>query len=99
MTDGTNILYNLNPTVANFAEFYSSKLRMWYDFRVLEMGCYGLGVSRILQASVEVLTDGKHIRWPKIIAPYQIIIIPQKVTIIIISRRKKSPFVETDVPQ
>nr|XP_022313902.1 probable proline--tRNA ligase, mitochondrial [Crassostrea virginica] len=46
--------------------------------RVLEMGCYGLGVSRILQASVEVLTDGKHIRWPKLIAPYQIIIIPQK---------------------
>ena len=64
------------------------KLRMCYDFRVLEMGCYGLGVSRILQASVEVLTDGKHIRWPKLIAPYQIIIIPQKVTIILIFRRK-----------
>ena len=99
MTDGTYILYNLNPAVSNFAELYSSKLRMCYDFRVLEMGCYGLGVSRILQASVEVLTDGKHIRWPKLIAPYQIIIIPQKVTIIIISRRKKSPFVEKDIPQ
>lgn len=47
--------------------------------RVLEMGCYGLGVSRILQASVEVLSDGKHIRWPRMIAPYQIVIIPQKV--------------------
>lgn len=50
-----------------------------YFCRVLEMGCYGLGVSRILQASVEVLSDGKHIRWPRMIAPYQIVIIPQKV--------------------
>ncbi|XP_052775449.1 probable proline--tRNA ligase, mitochondrial [Mya arenaria] len=43
-----------------------------------EMGCYGLGVSRILQAGVEVLHDGESIRWPRLIAPYQVAILPQK---------------------
>ena len=43
------------------------------------MGCYGLGVSRVLQASVEVLQQDGNIRWPSLLAPYQICIIPQKV--------------------
>lgn len=46
----------------------------------MEMGCYGLGVSRILQASVEVLCEDKKIRWPSLIAPYQVCIIPQMVS-------------------
>ncbi|XP_048760484.2 probable proline--tRNA ligase, mitochondrial isoform X2 [Ostrea edulis] len=64
-------------------EKYSKPLEAMYrtkdqKLKVLQMGCYGLGVSRILQASVEVQSDGKHIRWPRLIAPYQIVIIPQK---------------------
>lgn len=47
--------------------------------RITEMGCFGLGVSRILQASVEVLQEDGKIRWPALIAPYQICIIPQMV--------------------
>lgn len=45
--------------------------------RIMEMGCYGLGVSRILQASVEVMCEDRKIRWPSLIAPYQVCIIPQ----------------------
>jgi prolyl-tRNA synthetase len=48
-------------------------------FSTTEMGCYGLGVTRILAAVVEVLSEGNRIRWPKLMAPYQICIIPQKV--------------------
>ncbi|XP_071166560.1 probable proline--tRNA ligase, mitochondrial isoform X1 [Mytilus edulis] len=44
---------------------------------VTQMGCYGLGVTRILQAGIEVLSENEAIRWPKIISPYQICIIPQ----------------------
>ncbi|CAC5418157.1 PARS [Mytilus coruscus] len=44
---------------------------------VTQMGCYGLGVTRILQAGIEVLSEDEAIRWPKIISPYQICIIPQ----------------------
>nr|XP_020655333.1 probable proline--tRNA ligase, mitochondrial [Pogona vitticeps] len=43
-----------------------------------EMGCYGLGVSRILAASIEVLSTEDAIRWPNLIAPYQICLIPPK---------------------
>ena len=43
------------------------------------MGCYGLGVTRILQAGIEVLSDDTRIQWPQLLAPYQICIIPQKV--------------------
>ncbi|XP_006258653.3 probable proline--tRNA ligase, mitochondrial [Alligator mississippiensis] len=43
-----------------------------------EMGCYGLGVTRILAASVEVLSTEDRIRWPSLIAPYQVCLIPPK---------------------
>lgn len=43
-----------------------------------EMGCYGLGVSRILAASIEVLSTEDAIRWPSLIAPYQVCLIPPK---------------------
>ncbi|XP_054836745.1 probable proline--tRNA ligase, mitochondrial isoform X2 [Eublepharis macularius] len=43
-----------------------------------EMGCYGLGVTRILAASIEVLSTEDAIRWPSLIAPYQVCFIPPK---------------------
>uniref|UniRef100_A0A8D0HCZ9 Probable proline--tRNA ligase, mitochondrial n=1 Tax=Sphenodon punctatus TaxID=8508 RepID=A0A8D0HCZ9_SPHPU len=43
-----------------------------------EMGCYGLGVTRILAASVEVLSKADAIRWPRLIAPYLVCLIPPK---------------------
>ncbi|XP_028589201.2 putative proline--tRNA ligase, mitochondrial [Podarcis muralis] len=43
-----------------------------------EMGCYGLGVTRILAASIEVLSTEDAIRWPSLIAPYQVCLIPPK---------------------
>ncbi|KAK3609898.1 hypothetical protein CHS0354_036662 [Potamilus streckersoni] len=46
--------------------------------QVTKMGCFGLGVTRIIQASVEVLSVDDNIRWPEVIAPYHVCIIPQK---------------------
>ncbi|XP_026521709.1 probable proline--tRNA ligase, mitochondrial isoform X1 [Notechis scutatus] len=43
-----------------------------------EMGCYGLGVTRILAASIELLSTENAIRWPNLIAPYQVCLIPPK---------------------
>jgi prolyl-tRNA synthetase len=45
---------------------------------VLQMGCYGIGVTRLIAASIEVLSSEKEIRWPLAIAPYNICIIPPK---------------------
>uniref|UniRef100_A0A665VFK5 Probable proline--tRNA ligase, mitochondrial n=1 Tax=Echeneis naucrates TaxID=173247 RepID=A0A665VFK5_ECHNA len=45
---------------------------------VTEMGCYGLGVTRILAASIEVLSTEEGIRWPGLLAPYQVCVLPPK---------------------
>jgi len=40
------------------------------------MGCYGIGVSRIVAAAIEQNHDDKGIIWPEPIAPFQIAILP-----------------------
>lgn len=42
---------------------------------VLDMGCYGIGVSRIVAASIEQNHDDKGIIWPDAIAPFQVAIV------------------------
>ena len=44
----------------------------------LIMGCYGIGVGRILIAAIESLHDEKGITWPIAIAPYTVVITPVK---------------------
>ncbi len=44
--------------------------------RPLVMGCYGIGVNRIIAAAVELNNDKKGIAWPLSIAPFQVIILP-----------------------
>ena len=38
----------------------------------VEMGCYGMGPSRIMGTLVEMFHDDKGIVWPKSVAPYQV---------------------------
>ena len=40
------------------------------------MGCYGIGISRIVQAIVEQRNDARGIRWPWALAPFQVVVIP-----------------------
>ena len=40
------------------------------------MGCYGIGVSRIMAASIEQNNDASGIIWPKSIAPFDCVITP-----------------------
>jgi prolyl-tRNA synthetase len=44
--------------------------------RSMEMGCYGIGVSRIVAAAIEQNHDERGIIWPQPIAPFQIAIAP-----------------------
>ena len=48
---------------------------------VCQMGCYGIGISRILAASVEVLSTETEIRWPSSIAPYSVCVLAPKVEV------------------
>lgn len=44
--------------------------------RVLSMGCYGIGVSRIVAAAIEQNHDSAGIVWPEAMAPWQVAICP-----------------------
>ncbi len=42
----------------------------------LQMGCYGIGISRIAAAAIEQNHDDKGIIWPLAIAPFEVVICP-----------------------
>jgi len=42
----------------------------------MEMGCYGLGVTRVLGAAIEQNNDERGIIWPDAIAPFTVVICP-----------------------
>ena len=44
--------------------------------QVMTMGCYGIGVSRIVAAAIEQNHDENGIIWPAAIAPFQIALVP-----------------------
>jgi prolyl-tRNA synthetase len=44
--------------------------------RVLEMGCYGIGVTRVVAAAIEQNHDARGIVWPAPIAPFAVAIAP-----------------------
>ncbi len=43
---------------------------------VMTMGCYGIGVSRVVASAIEQNHDANGIIWPAAIAPFQAVIIP-----------------------
>ena len=49
----------------------------------MTMGCYGIGVSRIVAAAIEQNHDDKGIIWPDSIAPFKVVILAMNI--------KKSP--------
>jgi len=56
---------------AKFVDKDGSKKPIW-------MGCYGIGLGRLMAAIVEVHHDEKGIVWPKSVAPYQVHLIEIK---------------------
>lgn len=44
--------------------------------QLMQMGCYGIGITRILGAAIEQNFDGKGIIWPAAIAPFEVVLCP-----------------------
>src|SRR5690606_11764116 len=60
---------------------YSEALKATYlddqgKEQVMTMGCYGIGVSRVVAAAIEQNNDERGIIWPESIAPFQVALIP-----------------------
>lgn len=47
--------------------------------QVMTMGCYGIGVTRVVAAAIEQNHDNKGIIWPDAIAPFHISILPMNM--------------------
>ncbi|PSV42382.1 proline--tRNA ligase [Photobacterium indicum] len=45
----------------------------------LEMGCYGIGVSRVVASAIEQNYDENGIIWPTALAPFQVAIVPMNM--------------------
>ncbi|WP_434527021.1 proline--tRNA ligase [Photorhabdus asymbiotica] len=47
--------------------------------QIVTMGCYGIGVTRIVAAAIEQNHDNRGIIWPDAIAPFQVAILPMNM--------------------
>lgn len=47
---------------------------------IVEMGCYGIGVSRIIAAAIEQNHDERGILWSKTMAPFDLVLIPLQIS-------------------
>jgi prolyl-tRNA synthetase len=47
--------------------------------QILTMGCYGIGITRIVAASIEQNHDERGIIWPAALAPFQVAILPMNM--------------------
>jgi len=48
------------------------------DHALLQMGCHGIGISRLVAAVANTLADLKGLNWPRVIAPFEVVVIPSK---------------------
>lgn len=60
---------------------YSAKMNCTFldesqQEKPIVMGCYGIGVSRLVAAAIEQNHDANGILWPMSIAPYQVVVVP-----------------------
>lgn len=47
--------------------------------QVMTMGCYGIGVSRVVAATIEQNYDDRGIIWPEAIAPFEVVLVPMNM--------------------
>src|SRR5690606_22449255 len=47
--------------------------------RTMQMGCYGIGVTRVVAAAIEQHHDERGIIWPEPIAPFDVVVIPSNM--------------------
>ncbi|CAL5871010.1 uncharacterized protein PFLUO_LOCUS5252 [Penicillium psychrofluorescens] len=44
----------------------------------MQMGCHGIGVSRMISAVADRLADSKGLNWPRVVAPFEVVVVSGK---------------------
>ena len=67
---------------------YSNKLSAMTDLpgepqakNPMQMGCHGIGVSRLIAAIASVKSDPQALHWPRVIAPYQVAVLADNASV------------------
>lgn len=64
---------NIFPLSTKFSDSFNLKYKDENgEEKPVYMGCYGVGVSRVMGTIVEIFADEKGIVWPKEVAPFQV---------------------------
>ncbi len=82
--DGKKLLFRRGIEVGQVFKLgtkYSSKLDCSFldvngKSQIALMGCYGIGINRIMASAIEVSHDENGIIWPINIAPFEVVIVP-----------------------
>ncbi|KAI1907549.1 hypothetical protein LOZ65_006757 [Ophidiomyces ophidiicola] len=69
---GTRYSVPLNATIATRPSSSNAAMKTVVP---LQMGCYGIGISRMISAVAFALADSKGLNWPQVIAPFSVCII------------------------
>ena len=55
------------------------------------MGCYGIGINRIVAGAVEAAHDPNGILWPLALAPYHVVVVPLQVQNAAVMEQARAP--------
>ncbi|AAZ40928.1 prolyl-tRNA synthetase [Candidatus Blochmanniella pennsylvanica str. BPEN] len=69
-------IFQLGQKYLNLHTNYSQKNNEHKHNLSMEMGCYGIGITRIIAVIIEQNYDKNGILWPDVIAPFKLAIIP-----------------------
>lgn len=64
--------HSMMPSQSNFSDRPPAQP----DKVALQMGCHGIGVSRMIAAVADSLADTKGLNWPRVMAPFEVVIVP-----------------------
>nr|POE47478.1 proline--trna ligase [Quercus suber] len=67
------------------APFAANVLNSQNQTQPISMGCHGIGVSRLVGAIASLMSDGKGLNWPLKISPFEVVIVPTRNDVSMIS--------------
>lgn len=73
-----NASVSVNSALLEESSGPDTKLSTKEQIVPMQMGCHGIGVSRMISAVANRLADSKGLNWPRAVAPYEVVVVPGK---------------------
>ncbi|KAJ5350519.1 Prolyl-tRNA synthetase class IIa bacterial-type [Penicillium brevicompactum] len=73
-----NASVSVNSALLEVSSGSDTKLSTKEQIVPMQMGCHGIGVSRMISAVANRLADSKGLNWPRAVAPYEVVVVSGK---------------------